>query len=130
MCGSMTTSTAIAHTEQTSMPGPNSSQLDQWLDEEIDSLVRSIETEAEAEAAPASRATPSAWSRLLARRTVPHAASGALRLPVAFGGSSRRALSRRALGRLATRRSHLVLYGFAVAVALVLGWLIPFLDRP
>jgi hypothetical protein len=121
----MTTSTAIAHTEQTPMPGPNSSQLDQWLDEEIDSLVRSIETEAEAEAAPASRATPSAWSRLLARRTVPHGASGALRLPVAFGGSSRRSL-----GRLAARRSHLVLYLFAVAVALVLGWLIPFLDRP
>jgi hypothetical protein len=94
------------------MPRPNSSQLDHWLDEEIESLVRSIETEAEAEVAPTPSASPSGWSRY------PHGAP-------AFGRSSRRAL-----GRLAVRRSNLVFYTFGVAVSLVLGWLIPFLDRP
>jgi hypothetical protein len=94
------------------MPRPNSSQLDHWLDEEIESLVRSIEPEAEAEATPTSRAGPSGWFRH------PHGTP-------AFGRSSRRAL-----GRLAVRRSNLVFYAFAVAVSLALGWLIPFLDRP
>jgi hypothetical protein len=48
----MTASTAIADTEHTPMPRPNSSQLEHWLDEEIDLLVRSIETKAEEAPAP------------------------------------------------------------------------------
>jgi hypothetical protein len=94
----------LVQTEQTPMPRPNSSQLDHWLDEEIESLVRSIETEAEEVPAPPTkvRARPWRFSRI----------------------------SRRARGGLVVRRSNLVFYGLAVAVSLVLGWLIPFLDRP
>jgi hypothetical protein len=107
------------------MSRPNPTQLDHWLDEEIEALVRSIETEVETEVQLASRTIPAGWFRPFARRRAPNGASEAVRLPVAFSR-----ISWRTLGRLTIRRRNFVFYAFAVAVSLIVGWLIPYLDKP
>jgi hypothetical protein len=90
------------------MPGPKTSQLDHWLDEELDSLVHDFEADGDAEEVPAQ-----------------HGASRAVGRQLALGR-----VSRRALARLSLRRSKVAFYAFAVAAALTVGWLIPFLDKP
>jgi hypothetical protein len=88
------------------MPRLNPARLDHWLDEEIDLLVQSLETEADGDTAPP-------W----AARNGGQTPVGALRL------------ARRVRGRLSARRGDLVFYAFAIAVSLLLGALIPLFDR-
>jgi hypothetical protein len=91
------------------MPRVNPAQLDHWLDEEIDLLVRSLETEADGDTAP------------------PWAARNGGQAPVGALAAVR--LARRVRGRLSARRGDLVFYAFAIAVSLLVGALIPLFDR-
>ena len=111
-------------TEQTAMPKPNPSHSDDWLDDEIDSLVRSVETDAEPEvvAAPSAADRASArWFRRSAVDPIPRRRRLAPQRP----WTETRAF-------FATRRADFDFgfYALAVAASLILGVLIALLGKP
>jgi len=127
MCGSMVFRSS-EHREQTVMARRNPSRPEDWLDYEIDSLLRSVETDEEVErtAAPASAADRASarWFRRPA--TDPAATVPAWR--------ARRRLRPDAWVRtrdfLARRRGDLGFYVLGIAASVLLGWLIVILGKP
>jgi hypothetical protein len=104
------------------MPRPNPSHLDDWLDDEIDSLLRSVDADVDPETAT----TPSAAGRARWFRRS------------AAGVRPSRARPRLGLGRImrrtptfsGARRADLAFYALGVVASLILGWLIVLLSKP
>ena len=108
----------------------NPSHTEDWLDAEIDSLLRSVET-GETLGLPASRA-PGAFGRWLRRPATqpelprPQAIPARrLRLP-----SSRPRLWASVRDSLAVHRGDLGLYAAGIVASAIVGWLIGALDKP
>jgi hypothetical protein len=106
------------------MPRPNPSHLDDWLDDEIDSLLRSVDADVDPETAT----TPSVAGRASPRWFRRSAA----------GARPSRTRPRLGLGRIMTRthtfsgawRADLAFYALGVVASLMLGWLIVLLSKP
>jgi hypothetical protein len=110
------------------MPRTNPSHPEDWLDEEIDSLLRSVEDgeELESPAQPAS-AAERAWARWFRRpATEPRADVLSWRAPRRL----RPGISARTRAFFERHHGDLGFYAFGVAAAALLGWLIVLLEKP
>jgi hypothetical protein len=114
------------------MPRPNPSHPEDWLDEEIDSLLRSVETgeELEPPAPPASAAARASarWFRRPARQPEVPAPQA---LPPAHPRTRRRPrLWARARSFVAMHRGDLGFYAAGIVASAIVGWLIVVLHKP
>jgi hypothetical protein len=111
------------------MHRPNPSHPEDWLDDEIDSLLRSVETDEKREPPAAPPGAADRASARWLRRSATQLKLAAL--PSARPRRRRRLPLRARMWKfVAVHGSDLGLYTAAIVASLILGWLIVVLGRP
>jgi hypothetical protein len=108
---------------------PNPSHTEDWLDTEINSLVRSLETGEKLE--PPKSGAPGAFARWFGRPVTPPELPRPQAIPPRrLRRRSRPRLWARARHSLAMHRGDLGLYVAGIVASAIVGWLMVVLDKP